>query len=772
MKRSFHLLAAGCALAVLTACSSSDSASPTGPGALRATIKRTTFGIPHISAADFQGLGFGIAYAQAQDNLCLMADNYLSVSGERSRFLGADQSTQIGLWPATNLDSDFYYRTVQNLDALHAEHQRRSADYRDLTRGWVAGYNAYLKDHAGKLPAACADQPWVRPITEDDVLRSLNDFAMLLSSNSLSTAIATAAPPTAAAAMNAQRRANPVPVARSLPPIPAWRGFGSNGWAFGADATDNGAGLVMGNPHFPWLGPKRFYEMHLTIPGQLDVAGATLINQFYIGIGFNKDVAWTHTVDTATHMTLARLALDPADPTAYLVDGRREPMTRRTLTVEVRGGPPVTRTVYGSRFGPLISLPGTPYAWTTRQAYAVSDANNGNVRGGDTYLAMARARGVQDVRAALVQHRGAAFVNTLAADRSGAAIYADITPAPNLSATRYASCGTTSDRVPGQFHAFYILDGSRSECEWEKTATDGPLPHLLPASEMATVLRRDYVQNSNDSYRWTHPAVPLALGPMNGLDPGPTVDLRTRAGVKEIQRVLASGRFNPEIAAATMLGNRHHAAELTLPAVLALCQRPAAPAAACAALAKWDGKMELDSRGATLFARFWQRASVRPDLWTQPFDPAQPFTTPHTVGTGDALARSLLTDLSDAAAELQAAGIALDARLGDVQFAQRGAERIPVSGGNNGGVLNYMEGVPVPGGFSVIHGSSYLQAVTFDAQGPVALALLTYSQSTDPASPHFGDQTREFSAKRLRRFPFTEAEIAAEQIGAVLTVGP
>jgi acyl-homoserine-lactone acylase len=72
--------------------------------------------------------------------------------------------------------------------------------------------------------------------------------------------------------------------------------------------------------------------MHLTIPGKLDVMGAGLIVTPLVGIGFNKDVAWTHTVTTARHNTIFQLKLDPADPTAYMVDGRSEPMQRRTLT--------------------------------------------------------------------------------------------------------------------------------------------------------------------------------------------------------------------------------------------------------------------------------------------------------------------------------------------------------------------------------------------------------------------------------------------------------
>jgi acyl-homoserine-lactone acylase len=65
-----------------------------------------------------------------------------------------------------------------------------------------------------------------------------------------------------------------------------------------------------------------------------------------------------------------------------------------------------------------------------------------------------------------------------------------------------------------------------------------------------------------------------------------------------------------------------------------------------------------------------------------------------------------------------------------------------------------------PTGLVPVHGSSYVQVVSFDARGPVADALLSYSQSTDPASPHSQDQTRAFSEKRWHRLPFTPAEIS------------
>ena len=57
------------ALAALTACGGSGD---DDTARYSAEIRRTTMGVPHITANDWGGLGYG--YAQAQDNLCTMAD--------------------------------------------------------------------------------------------------------------------------------------------------------------------------------------------------------------------------------------------------------------------------------------------------------------------------------------------------------------------------------------------------------------------------------------------------------------------------------------------------------------------------------------------------------------------------------------------------------------------------------------------------------------------------------------------------------------------------
>ncbi|GAB1332407.1 hypothetical protein ACE1SV_67460 [Streptomyces sennicomposti] len=62
----------------------------------------------------------------------------------------------------------------------------------------------------------------------------------------------------------------------------------------------------------------------------------------------------------------------------------------------------------------------------------------------------------------------------------------------------------------------------------------------------------------------------------------------------------------------------------------------------------------------------------------------------------------------------------------------------------------------------VVFGSGFVQEVGFTADGPPQTSsLLTYSQSADPTSPHYADQTRLFSAGQWVTERFTEEQIAA-----------
>src|SRR3546814_1512377 len=134
-----------------------------------------------------------------------------------------------------------------------------------------------------------------------------------------------------------------------------------------SDLTGTTGGLLLANPHVPWDGENRFYQIHLTIPGKIDVRGANLLARPGVAIGFNHDVAWTQTVSYAARMTLFEVDLVPGSPTRYRLDGRERDMVRVPVTIDVKrpDGTVETRThdFYETVHGPIYVDAGSGITW-------------------------------------------------------------------------------------------------------------------------------------------------------------------------------------------------------------------------------------------------------------------------------------------------------------------------------------------------------------------------------------------------------------------------
>jgi acyl-homoserine-lactone acylase len=62
-------------------------------------------------------------------------------------------------------------------------------------------------------------------------------------------------------------------------------------------------------------------------------------------------------------------------------------------------------------------------------------------------------------------------------------------------------------------------------------------------------------------------------------------------------------------------------------------------------------------------------------------------------------------------------------------------------------------------------------AVEFTDRGPISQGVLTYSQSTNPDSPHAGDQTRLYSQKGWDDLNFTEAAVRKAAVSTMVLKG-
>nr|WP_249348436.1 acylase [Pseudomonas carnis] len=724
-----------------------------------ADIRRTSYGVPHIRASDERGLGVGMGYAYAQDNLCLLANEIVTVNGERARFFGPDQAT---LEERNNLASDVFFNWLNTPEAVAAFWKAQTPEMQQRIEGYVAGYNRYLKDKGA--PAQC-QAAWVRPLVVQDLVKLTRRLLVEGGIGQFAEALVGAAPPQATASVQPGAKAFAMAAANQ-------QRFtldrGSNAVAVGRDRSFNGRGMLLANPHFPWVGGMRFYEMHLTIPGQLDVMGAALPGLPVVNIGFNQHVAWTHTVDTSKHFTLYRLTLDPKDATRYLLDGKSIPLDKTAVTVQVKQADgslkAVTHTVYSSQFGPVVQWPGK-LDWDSHYAFSLRDANLGNDRVLQQWYAMNRAGSLKELQTSVHTLQGIPWVNTLAADDQGQSLYMNLSVVPNVSDAKLAKC---SDPRAGL--QMIMLDGAHSACAWDIDPRAAQ-PGIFPADQLPQLQRTDYVQHSNDSAWMANPKAPLSgFSPVISQDNiglGP----RARFALQRLQ-TLEQQPITVTDLQDMVMDNEVYLAGQVMPDLLTFCAKHLGADAAtlqplCTSLKNWDQRANLDSGvGLVHFINLVQHLQQIPDAWRVAFDPAHPLTTPSGVAIDRApVAKALRAAMLASSAEVSKLG---PTRWGDIQV----SGQTPIHGGPQElGIYNAMQTVPrADGKREVVSGTSYLQIVSFDDKGPNAVGVLAFSESSNPASAYSKDQTQAFSEKKLRPLPFTEAQIKADPHYQIHTV--
>lgn len=806
---------------ILSGCNNgSDSASsPLSPDQAQhyhADIRYTGYGVPNITADDYGSLGYGVGYDQARNNLCTLSEQLVKLKSRKSRYFGPGEQNG-------NLLTDIGYKALDYPAQAAESFNELSSTSSELLKGYAAGFNRSLAERQGpeEYPSPCRGAEWVKPITAQDLLAYQLDLAGLASARNFLKAIAAARPPASnMAAFNVQL--DPSKVFTS-------EGIGSNGWALGNEKTDGANSMLLGNPHFPWDGELRFYQNHLTIPGELDVNGVTMIGLPAVVIGFNDNLGWTHTVSQSKRFTLYQLELDPADPTRYKYDDSYRDMAAKTVKIAVKqpDGSLVdySQKIYFSHYGPVVNLASLSPAlgWNEQSAVAFRDANAGNIRMLDQWIAMDKADSREAFFQAFEEHQGIPWVNTLMIDKDGTANFIDGTPVPNLSQTaeqywRAASQSAQLAPIWQDGAGSVLLPGNSSVYEWVDTG-ETLTPGLVPFANAPQQIRSDYVFNSNSSHWLSNLDEPLeGFSILYG--PEQTIrSPRTRFNAQLITDASGSGlagwdgRFSLEELKSVVTHNgslfggewknkltqrctnyptvTYQGAEFDL-------------TAACQVLINWDGRYNTNSRGAHLMREFLAafrvngHRALNDNLFATAFDPGAPATTPSglaPINSADASNDPVLQALAAAAARLEDYGISLDATLGSLQYVLKaeGEVPIPVSGGYSfEGVFNMAETkassrstsdlantlTGQPSGDSLLfaldedadgqdelayrvnYGSSFVIALQYTDEGPKADMFLSYSQDHDPEAEHFKDQTQLYSDLEWRPILFNEEDIA------------
>ena len=811
------LLAAGCTSDDSSAdkpSTSSDTEVPAGEVIgtgtdYSASIRRTTDGVPHISADSLADAAFGQGYASGEDRTCDLADQIVKIRGERASHFGRGAEDR-------HLNSDIAWRTIGIFERASQDWEQAAPETREVIEAFAVGWNLHLDTvGADGIGGWCRGQDWVEPVEPVEIYAYARSVALNASGSRLARYIATAQPPAGDAPQGSGASvATDTPAAGETPaggeaaaaPEPE-ADLASNAWAIGSQRSTGGGGMLLANPHFPWEGELRFWEVHLTIEDEIDIYGAQLSGLPGIGIGFNENFGWTHTVSAGNRFTAYSLDLVEGTPTSYRYGDEVRDMTPTTHSIVVTEPDGTTETVehtsWSTHYGPVIDFPG--FGWTDAATISYRDANIDNATFLDQYMAFTTATDLEQFQKVNEQYNATPLFNTIAVSADGTAWYADTSATPNLSAEALAAYETTLAEDPivkvAADSGAVLLDGSDPANEWVDVE-GARSPGLVPYSKQPMVERDDYVFNANDSF-WSSHVTELLSGDysiLHGRQETPRSP-RTRENAALVGDGSAEGpagddgTFPLDELADAALSNTGYTSRALRAEVVQRCDGVAGVAAACEVLADWDGRYDLDSVGAALWREFisqYDNASLRngTNLWAVPFDAARPFDTPSGLAPAPAgAADPVIEHLAEAVRRLDAAGFAVDVPLGDAQFALRNGKRLAIHGGTNkDGTINI---VSAASGFSIVdpalesfadrepvaegsdlatgaegtgyfvnYGNSFMLALEYTADGPVAKAFLAYSNTEDRTSPDYTAATRRFADKDWRDVAFRESDVA------------
>ena len=220
--------------------------------------------------------------------------------------------------------------------------------------------------------------------------------------------------------------------------------IGSNNWAVSPKRTAGGHALLAGDPHLDLSLPSVWYEMHIVVPGKLDVAGVGFPGVPGVVIGFNRDVAWTFTNTGSDVNDYYQETVDnDAHPSMYKLDGKWKPVEKRVEQYrDAQGKLLATDTIRFTHRGPMRRELGH---WLSMR-WTVYD----NSHEPDNFMSLGYAKNanewLDDMRDYVVPTQ-----NGLVADRSG-----------NIA---IRSSGKYPIR-PGDGRGDVVRDGSLSASDW------------------------------------------------------------------------------------------------------------------------------------------------------------------------------------------------------------------------------------------------------------------------------------------------------------------
>ena len=409
------------------------------------TIYRDDWGVPHIYGKTDADVAFGLAYANAEDDIENMIFSLMAGRGKLGEFYGKDLAPNdflvqiIGLWD--NLEKNYHLldkKTIQLCDA------------------YADGINHFLIKHQPK------DVPRdAYPVKGKDLIAGfMHKTPFFYGLDKIISQVM------------ADEYPSKTKMYSYFPDVYG-ETMGSNVFAVSPNRSESGNTHLMSNTHQPWDGPTAWYEAHLHSQEGWNAVGGLFPGSPIVLVGHNENLGWSHTVNQPDLIDVYELDLDEVNPNIYFVDGEELEFEKVQTSFKVKLFGPIKITI--KREG-LRSIFGPVFESKSGKKFAIRFQGMDDTRVVEQWYKMNKAQNFDEWKSAMSMMAIPSF-NTGYADKDGNIFYVYNAKFPK--------------REPG-YDWSELIPGNTKETLWKGHVAFEELPQVLNP-------KSGFIQNCNSS---------------------------------------------------------------------------------------------------------------------------------------------------------------------------------------------------------------------------------------------------------------------------------
>lgn len=286
-------------------------------------VHRDAWGVPHVDGKTDPACAFGLGYVQAEDFFWQVEETYIACLGRAAEVYGSK-----------SLNMDLVNRAFEVVPTSKRDFPTLEPELQRIFAAFAMGLNYYLDKHPEVKPRLIERfEPW-------HVVAYCRHLGLEIGFGHTG-------------------------ISKNFRPGPdeeIYRQVGSNAWAIGPQRTKNKTAMLFCNPHQPWYGFGQFYEAHARSGEGWNFTGATFFGHPLPSLGHNEHLGWTFTssepnignawIETFDH---------PTDPKKYRFgDGWRDAVVWKDTVKIKEGSRLITReyTFSKTHRGPVMQKKG------------------------------------------------------------------------------------------------------------------------------------------------------------------------------------------------------------------------------------------------------------------------------------------------------------------------------------------------------------------------------------------------------------------------------